>query len=450
MIDHAAPPPPIPRAALLALVAWLLIGYAAIVPAGDEHANGQLALLRSIVQRGSPELGASAAALERPLRRETRVFAPHSPGLALLALPADLLVRRLPLVAGMAPEQQRAWLLALLVVGLPTALTAALLAIFLASRGVERRWALGLGGCYGAATIASAGASRLCGPQLGACLACWALLCCAAPRGATDGWPLRTGRALVAGGLLGWAIVIEPLCALLALVALLLLLVQVDNLSGLIIWGVALLLPLQLTFGYHRLCFGSPWPLARWQLPPGSLTAGEAGARWLLGTPAFGLLGICFLDRWQGALIGRLPDRWELACWGGLGLLLLISFAGWSGLDPWTTGDASLCLAAPLAIALLHPLRGSWRRVAWALIALSLATTAAAALDPALSPRGLLAALGHGDWPASRRPLLASQPAGAPIAFALGHALGLRGLLAALPQLLWWLLGAALLIRQAD
>jgi hypothetical protein len=330
-----------------------------IFQGGGWNQNSRFALARSLVLRGSVRIDADADTTSDIAVRGGHVYCDKAPGVSFLAAAALAVVGPIAAALGVDPDQPRwwrlvPWLVTLLAISLPAALTAAALFGELGAR---------FGGwpaLFGVAAV------FLASPALGYA----GLLYGHAPAGCllALGWlALVRKRVALTGFISGCAIAVEYTAALGA-VALLLYAFSDAELRGRIWTGaLAALLPLLLLALYDQAAFGSPFAIGYSNLPGGAYSGMSRGFFGLRGPSAQSLWQLSFgehrgLFRFSPALLLAFPGarflpRRDAALCIGLFLaffLLNASYAYWDGhasFGPRHAVPGLVLLCVPLAAA---------------------------------------------------------------------------------------------------
>ncbi len=429
-------PEPLPRRWTRALALAVLLTGVAIRPGGNAEANATFALARALALHQRYELGELASASSRTISRDGRRYADQPPGLAFFAWPLLAALR----VATDDLELQ-AHALAVALGALAVAASSVLVARIAHARlGAPPRWALALGAVHAAGSVALAATGQLTGEPLAGALALGAFALAVPPPG--DGGPraLRAGRALVIGGLLGWAVLTEPLVMPVALAVALVVAATTDGVFAWVPIALAFALPQLIASHYAEQCFGDPFALgARLEtgvagMPEVALARLVAGSPWLLLLPLVSLDAVFRLARGELALA-------EGACWLAAVLGLASVAGGFDRRAPWGGGPPAAIPFVPYLVLLLHPLRGRWMAVALPLFAVAGAVQLASlATDPLVDLPAAWSRACAGELATSRWAHDAASPGEARVGWILGEAVGLAGAWSLAPLALPWLL----------
>jgi hypothetical protein len=267
----------------LFLGAGLFVAYAYFYQAGGWNQNSRFALARALVVRGSVRIDPDAGTTGDIAVREGHVYCDKAPGASFLAAAALALLGPLAAAAGVDPDQPLwwrlvPWLVTLLAVSVPVALTAAALFGELLARSGAWPALFATAAVFLASPIL-AYAGLLYGHALAACLLAL-------------GWlALVRRRVTWAGFAAGSAILVEYTAAMGAL-ALLLYALSDRELRGKVWTGaLAALPPLALLALYDQAAFGSPFAIGYSNLPRGTYTG--------MGRGFFGLRGPTLDSLWQ-------------------------------------------------------------------------------------------------------------------------------------------------------
>lgn len=396
--DAAAPDRLFWRRALL-LGAFLLLCYGFFLQRGAWNEFSRFNLVRAIVDDGTTSID--------PYRTNTgdvsfangHYRSDKVPGLSFLALPFYALLRALTAGSPLGPLDPERLLppVTLAVVGIPTAITALLIAHYLRRR-VGDGWALALGAGYGLATLALPFGTMLFGHATAACFLFASFVVLAEGEGGRS-WR----RYLLAGFLGGWAVLTELPAAL-----------GVAIIFAYAIWRdrraivplVAGGLPLGLVFlGYNWVAFGSPWTVGYAHLIDAEM--GDGMSRGLLGVTlprlpslieiTIGPFGLFRLAPWllcaaAGAWAGwratRGAERGQVAACAAICLgFVTYNAAYYTPLGGWSAGPRFLIPALPFAVALVGLAPRRWRACIGAQMACAAAFLLAATFtDPKPSP----------------------------------------------------------------
>ena len=271
------------RSARAAVALMVLLPQLWIFQGGGWNQNSRFALARALVVRGSVQIDPDADTTGDVAVRGGHVYCDKAPGVSFLAAAALALVGPLAAAAGIDSDQPRWWrlvpyLVTLLSISLPVALTAAALFGELAVRFAPRPALFAIAAVFlGSPLLAYAG--LLYGHALAACLLALGFIA------------LSRRRVTLAGFASGCAILVEYTAALGAL-ALLFYAISDRELRGKVWTGaLAALGPLLLLALYDRAAFGSPFAIGYSNLPGGRYTGMSSGF--------FGLRGPTPQSLWQ-------------------------------------------------------------------------------------------------------------------------------------------------------
>jgi hypothetical protein len=387
-----------PGAASILVIVLLVAAY--FVPRGPMwNADSRVFLTASIVDRGRLDIDPFASATGDIARVGAHYYSDKAPGLSLAAVPVYA-VLKYTLLGGQpyaalfaVPESQRIdflprYVLALVYAGLPTAILAALLYLFLARLGLSTRWCTLLSLTYGLGTFALPFGTVFFGHQLAAVLLFGAFyLFYRVAHG-----ELGARSAALAGGLAGYAVITEYPTAL--IVALLLLYVAWPLPAR---WRLGLaavlgMLPaLALAAIYNTLAFGGPLSQGYAHLHgPSAFIQGQASGFMGITYPHLDALWQTTFGAYRGlfvlspVLLLALPGwlllvRWaewrrEAVLWAGIVVvyfLFVVSYFEWSGGD--SLGPRHFLPALPFLVlsigALVAPERARCWKIATAALA---------------------------------------------------------------------------------
>ena len=397
------------------LMVLVVLASAYFVPRGISwNADTHLYLTASIVDRGSLNLDPYASATGDIAYAHGHYFADKAPGLSLLAVLPYLLLKYTllggqPLLAMMqgTPEQQLTFLprfvLAVVLAGVPTGVVAILLRALYQRQGVAAGWSAALALLYAFGTMALPFAGQLFSHQLAAALVLGSFVVL-----------LRTRRGelgprfgLLAGLLLGYAIITEYPTALLAGALGLYALTACPSPRQVTLWlGLGALPPLLLGALYNMLTFGAPLALGYSHLAgPTTFRVGQSQGLLGVTTPhldalwqtTFGphrgifLLSPVLVLAIPGFLLLLRRQAWRPEARLALGAVLLyalfaVSYFAWDG--GYSLGPRQFLPALPFLLLPLGELVRPGRARGWnvAVVVLSLLSVVIVGLATAVGP----------------------------------------------------------------
>lgn len=353
-----------PEAALLALV---LGACAYFYQAGGWNQNSRFDLTRAIVEDGSLRIDRFEKNTGDDAKRDGHHYCDKAPGVSWLGVPPYALAHAL---AGPPPKVKpstsylawSAWAATVVAVGLPSAIAAVMLALYLRALGLGGAAAAGVSAAWALATLAWPYGTLLYGHQTLAALLIIGFALVATPR--ARGEAPSAARLAVAGLVLGYAVVVEYPAALACAV-----------IGGYAIaaygwrralWIVAGAVPPAIALAaYHAAAFGGPATL-----PYEFSTQPHRHMGWFmgLGTPRPEALwhillssyrGLLFSAPWLalaipgGVLLARAGRRLEVAACAAIVLLFVwlnSSLVDWQG--GWTFGARYLVPCVPFLVVL--------------------------------------------------------------------------------------------------
>lgn len=394
-------------APLLVVVALYVLPLAGSPPATNPNEVARIELAAALATGACLDIESAAAVYglsEDVARRDGRIYSDKAPGLSFLAAPMTLLVDRLlPSVPG--TDLPAYWplrhLLTLILVALPTAGLAFLIAAFVPGQDPRQRSSLAL--ITALATPLWTYAIVFFGHAPAAVLVtiAWALLL---RPGVADGSPRRL-CALAGGVAIGFAVTVEyPTVLLLGIVFAAL--VARRTPLPILSWAVAgAIVGLAPALAYHQLAFGAPWLTGYAFKAQTGFQAIHARGVFGVSMPSLeSLWGILFgarrglfyfspvlllapLGMWRMARGSGSRDVGPLAAGIAVYMLFAAGFVDWEA--GWCAAARHLIpivplLAIPTLYALVNAdLRWSWKVLAAGLIAISGVN---AALSIALTP----------------------------------------------------------------
>lgn len=400
------------------IILLLFLAYGYFIPRGALwNPDTRIFLAASIVDRGQLNIDPYAQYTGDKAAFNGHYYSDKAPGSSLLAVPAYVLVK-FTLYQGKTPylqllsasDEQRTdflarYLITLLLVGLPSAVLGGLIFRFLAYLGLGTRGRLVLTLGYGLGTMAFAFSTVFFSHQIVALLLFAAFyLLFRIRQGALPQW-----HYLTAGALAGYAIITEYPTALIVGCLALYALSQARSWRVLLLLGAGIAPSLVIAALYNTLCFGAPWNQGYANLAgPEAFRVGQAQGFLGITVPHLDALWQTTFGPYRGIfllspfLLLAVPGfvlifrqrawRSEAALWLGIVVvyfLFAISYYAWDG--GYSLGPRHFIPALPfliLPIALVLKRRGWVRRLALALIALSiLIVTLATAVFPLNDPR---------------------------------------------------------------
>ncbi len=467
----------------VALFVWVLGTYAYFFQAGGWNANVRFALVRSLVEQGRVAIDDYRHASGDLAKRQGHFYCDKAPGVSVLSVPVYAPVRAAqgPGRPSRTAQHAALYLVTLVVIGVPSALAAALL-FHLARHFTPSPWPrLALALAYSLGSPAFPYATLYYGHQLVAALLLGAFAALLEMRWASarQTWP----RLALVGVLMGLAVAAEYPAAMVVVLLLAYAASCVRPWSRL--WAVvAGLVPTGLGLAlYHAAAFGGPWALGYQFSTQGNRRAGLfmglAAIDWraLHGILVSEYRGVFYSAPWLalalpgGIALWRRGWRREVALCAlvFLGFLWMnASLVDWQG--GWTFGPRYLVPAIPflaiLAMGLLpwlakvedpNPRRRWLRRAAAAaaallvvdaLVMMLIATSVWPEIDMRYTrpfAHFLFDAFADGRLAVNAIPVDARQAVSGegPQAWNLGQLFGLEGLVSLVPLGAWTLLGAA-------
>jgi len=400
------------------IILILFLAYSYFIPRGALwNPDTSIFLAASIVDRGQLNIDPYAQYTGDKAAFSGHYYSDKAPGSSFLAVPAYVLVKftlyqgktsYLQLLS--ASDAQRTdflarYLIALLLVGLPSAVLGGLIFRFLAYLGLGARGRVVLTLGYGLGTMAFAFSTLFFSHQIVALLLFAAFyLLFRIRQGA-----LSQRHYLTAGVLAGYAIITEYPTALIVGCLALYALSQARNWRALLLLGAGIAPSLVMAAIYNTLCFGAPWNQGYANLAgPEAFRVGQAQGFLGITVPhldafwqtTFGpyrgifLLSPFLLLAVPGFVLLFRQRAWrsEAALWLGIVViyfLFAISYYAWDG--GFSLGPRHFIPALPfliLPIALVLNQRGWVRASALGLISLSIIiVTMATAIFPLNDPR---------------------------------------------------------------
>ncbi len=393
-----------PEAALFALV---LGACAYFYQAGGWNQNSRFDLTRALVEDGSARIDRFEQNTGDESRRAGHYYSDKAPGVSWLGVPPYALVHA---IAGPPPRVKpspaylawSAWFATVISVGLPSAIAAVLLALYLRALGLGGASASGVAAAWALATLAWPYGTLLYGHQTLAALLVIGFALVATPRARGEVPGAR--RLVLAGLVLGYGVVVEYPAALACAV-----------IGGYAIaaygwrraaWIVVGAVPPALALAtYHAVAFGGPLAL-----PYDFSTQPHRGMGWFMGLGAprpealwhillSSYRGLFFSAPWLllavpgGLLLARGGRRLEVAACATIVVLFVwlnASLVDWQG--GWTFGPRYLVPCVPFLVILAagvlrtprptlsrHAARGlaalALAAVAWSFAHMAIATT---------------------------------------------------------------------------
>jgi hypothetical protein len=239
-----------PEAALFALV---LGAYAYFYQAGGWNQNSRFDLVRAIVEDGSIRIDKYRRNTGDLSKREGHYYCDKAPGVSFLAVPGYALTRGLG-----ATLATSAWFAAVVAVGVPSAIAAVMLALLLAAMGVRAGPACAAAAAWSLATLAWPYGTLLYGHQTLAALLIIGFALLAIPRVRKETPPPL--RLVLAGAVLGYAVVVEyPAALACVVIGVYTLVVFGPRAAGLLALGAVP--PAIALAAYHTAGFGGPLTL---------------------------------------------------------------------------------------------------------------------------------------------------------------------------------------------
>lgn len=351
-------PAPQQRELILALLLVLCYGFFQRGPGWNE--NSRYDLILALVNDRTVSIDAYHQNTGDKSFYDGHYYSNKAPGAALLGAPIYALMRARAALAGREPPDHRSVMhgLAFAIAGVPTVLLALLLLRFLRPL-VGEGWALAVTLGHALGTIAFPFATMFFGHAASALFlfAAFYMLW----RWREDG---RWWRPVVAGGLAGWAVLVEYPTAL--GVGLLLVYAFWTSRRGGLLFLAGGLPPLFILLGYHWIAFGHPLtPANHYSIVPGAVNRrGVLGVDWPKPSVLLDLLvaprGLLVLSPWLGlAPLGfwaarRSTIRGEAAlCAAIVAAFLLFNAGFWAPFGGWAPGPRFLVPALPFAAALV-------------------------------------------------------------------------------------------------
>ena len=458
-----------PEAALFALV---LGAYAYFYQAGGWNQNSRFDLTRAIVEDGSIRIDRFRKNTGDLSKRGRHYYCDKAPGVSWLAVPGYALTHGLG--ASLATS---AWFAAVIAAGVPSAIAAVMLALLLGAMGVRAGPACAVAAAWSLATLAWPYGTLFYGHQTLAALLIIGFALLAIPRVRKE--TPSPGRLVIAGLVLGYAVVVEYPAALACLVIGVYVLVCFGWRAAALLaagavppavalaayhwagFGGPLTLPYEFSTQPHRsmgyfMGIGVPQPEALWHILLSDYRGLFFTAPWLL----LAIPGGVFLAR-----AGRAAEAIVCGAIVVLFVWLNASLVDWQG--GWAMGARYLVPCLPflvLAAAGLVVAPPASRAVRRGLVAFALAGVAWAGahmlIGTAVKPEVpvqikqpfadyLYPRFFDGKLAVSTQSIdMAGHPAkGPPAAWNLGHRLGLGGAASLLPLVIWMLACGAVAVR---
>jgi hypothetical protein len=355
------------RSAAAAVALMVFLPQLWIFQGGGWNQNSRFALARALLLRGSVRIDPDADTTRDIAVRGGHVYSDKAPGVSFLAAAALAVVGPLAAAFGIDPDQPFWWrlvpyLVTLLAISLPAALTAAALFSELARRFGAWPALFGVAAVFLASPVLGY-AGLLYGHALAGCLLAL-------------GWlGLVRKRVALAGFASGCAILVEYTAALGAVALLVYALSDAELRRRVWAGALAAMPPLLLLALYNNTAFGSPWTIGYSSLPRGTYSGMTRGFFGLRGPTLESLWQLSFgahrgLFRFSPALLLAFPGarflpRRDAAL--ALGLLLAFfllnaSYAYWDGhasFGPRHAVPGLILLCLPLAAAARRWPRGA-------------------------------------------------------------------------------------------